>query len=98
MLFNLLLPNITTLLCFLFLFLVAFNIFFTSPADNENSRLRLALAVPAGVPITVANYAIEMLPLVVDKKIKDLSKKSKEAIYLLSLLFINSLSLISAIK
>ena len=66
MLFNLLLANITTLLCLLFLFLVAFNIFFTSPADNENSRLRLALAVTTGVPIIVANDAIEMLPLVVE--------------------------------
>ena len=39
------------LLCFFFLILV-FNIFFTSPVDNENARLRLALTKPTGVPIT----------------------------------------------
>ena len=41
---------------------------------------------------------IKMLSLAADKTIKDLSKKSKEAIYLLSRLFINSLSRISVIK
>ena len=81
-LFNLLLANITILLCFFFLFLVVFNkscksllkVFyksFTSPVDNENLRLRLALAIPTGVPITALNEAIEMLPLVADKTIKD---------------------------
>ena len=79
------------------LFLV-FNSFFTSPADNENVRLRLALSISTSIPITVANDAIEMIPLVADKTIKDLSKKLKEAIYLPSLLLINTLSLISAIK
>ena len=69
-LFNLLLANVTILLCF-FLFLVVFNNFFTSPIDSENARLKLALAIPAGVPITVANDTIEMLPLVADKTIKD---------------------------
>ena len=54
----------------LFLFLVVFNNSFTSPVDNENARPRLALAIPAGVPITVANDAIEMLPLVADKQLK----------------------------
>ena len=52
------------------MFLVAFNNIFTSPVDNENVRLRLALAIPSGVPITAANDAIEMLPLVADKTIK----------------------------
>ena len=56
------------------LFLVLFNNLFTSLVDDENVRLSLALAVPAGVPITVANDAIEMLPLVADKTIRDLSK------------------------
>ena len=64
---------------------MVFNNFFTSLVDNENARLRFALVIPAGVPITVANDAIEMLPLVADKTIKDLSKQPKEAIYLLSL-------------
>ena len=47
---------------------------FHSPADNENVRLRLELAIPIGVPITAANDAIEILPLAADKTIKDLSK------------------------
>ena len=49
--------------------IVVFN-FFTRSVDNENLRLRLALAIPTGIPITVANDAIEMLPLVADKTIK----------------------------
>ena len=49
-------------------------IFFTSSVDNENVRLILALAIPTGVPIPVANDAIEMLRLVADITIKDLSK------------------------
>ena len=56
------------------LFLVIFNNFFTSLVDDENVRLKLVLAIPIGVPITVANDAIEMLPLVADKTIKDLPK------------------------
>ena len=59
---------------FVFLFLVAFNNFFTSPAHNENARLRLTLFIPTGISITVPNDAIETLPLVTDKTIKDLSK------------------------
>ena len=39
-----------------------FNNFFASPVDNENARLKLALAIPTGFPIPVANDAIEMLP------------------------------------
>ena len=70
MLFNLLLANIIILLCFFFLFLVVFDNFFTSPVDSENSRLRLALAIPTGVPITVANDGIEMLPLLLIKQLK----------------------------
>ena len=62
------------LLCFFFLFLVAFNNSFTSPVHNENARLRLVLGIPTGIPITVVNDAIETLTLVTDKAIKDLSK------------------------
>ena len=68
--FNLLLANITIFLCFFFLFLVVF----TSPGEIKNARLKLALAIPTSAQIAVANDAIEMLPLVSDKKIKDLSK------------------------
>ena len=51
-----------------------FRNFFTMPVDIENARLKLALAIPTGSPITVANYAIEMLPVVTDKTINDLTK------------------------
>ena len=74
MLFNLLLANITILLCFFFLFRVDFNIFFTMPVDIEKVRLKLALAILAGAPITIENDGIEMLQFVADKTIKDLSK------------------------
>ena len=73
MLFNSILGNITILLCFFFLFLV-FNSFFIIPVAIENSKLKLALAIPTGAAITVANDAIAMLPLVTDKTINDLSK------------------------
>ena len=74
MLFNSLLANIVILLCFFFLLLVVFTNFFISFVDNENTSLRLADATPGGVAITDANDAIEMLPLVADKTIKDLSE------------------------
>ena len=59
---------------FIFLLLVAFNNFFTSPVHNENARLRLALVVPIGARTTATNDAIETPPLVTDKTIKGLSK------------------------
>ena len=40
----------------------------------ENSRLQLALIIPTGAPIAVANDAIEMLPVATDKAINDLFK------------------------
>ena len=44
------------------------------PVEIENVRLKLALAILTGAPITVANNAIEMQPVVIDKIINDLSK------------------------
>ena len=67
MLFNLLLASLTNLLCFFFLFLIAFKNFFTNPVVIENARLQLALIIPTGAPIAVANDAIEMLPVATDK-------------------------------
>ena len=64
--------------------------------EIENARLKLALIIPIGAPMAVPNDAIEMLPVLTDKTINNLAKYSKEAIYLLSLFLINSLSLISA--
>ena len=60
---------------FFFLLLVVFSSFFTIPVEIKNARLKLALAIPTGDPITVANDAIEMLPVATDKTINDLSKK-----------------------
>ena len=51
---------------------VAFNNFSTIQVEIENARPKLALAT--GALITVANDAMEMLPLVANKKKKDLSK------------------------
>ena len=48
------------------------------PVEIKNTRLKLALTIPTGAPITVANDAIEMLPVVTDKTINDLLKKSKK--------------------
>ena len=68
---------------FLFLFPVVFNNFFTVPIEIENERLTFALAVPTGTPITVANDAIEILPLVADKKLKIYqNSQRKQYIYL----------------
>ena len=44
------------------------------PVKIKNGRLTLALIIPAGVPMTVANDAIKMLPVVTDKTINDFSK------------------------
>ena len=44
------------------------------PVDTENSIAKIALTIPTGAPITVANYTIEMLPPVTDKAIKGLTK------------------------
>ena len=97
MLFNLLLANITILLCFFFLFLV-FKNFFVNPKVIENVRPQLVPIIPAGTPITDTNDAIEIRLAAKDTKINDLLKYSKEAIYLLRFLLISSLSLILAKK
>ena len=52
---------------FFFLFLVVFNSFFIIPVEIENARLKLALTIPTGAPITVANDATEMLQLLQTK-------------------------------
>ena len=66
MLFTLLLVNITILLYFFFLFPVVFNSFLTIPVEIGNAKLKLALAIPTGAPVTVANDTIEMIPVVTD--------------------------------
>ena len=54
--------------------LFLFSNFFIRPVDNEKVRLKLALAIPTGVPITVANDAIEILLFFADKTTEDLSR------------------------
>ena len=67
MLFHLLLASITILLCFSVLFLIVFKKFFTNPDVIENVKPKLAPIIPAVTPITLANYAIEMLLDNIDK-------------------------------
>ena len=43
------------------------------PVKIKNGRLNLALIIPAGIPMTAANDAIKMLPVVTDKTINDFS-------------------------
>ena len=75
-----------------------FTGFFTISVVKKNVTLKRALAIFTGAPITVPNDTIEILTFVADKITKDSIKLSKEEIYLLSLLLVNSLSLLSAIK
>ena len=72
MLFNL--ASITILVCFFFFFFIIFNNYFTIPVVIGNTKLKLALAIPTGAPITVTNDTMEMLALDADKTIKDRSK------------------------
>ena len=62
------------LLCFFFLFVIAFKNLFINPDVIEHVKLQLAPIIPAGAPITLANDAIEMLPDNIDKIFNDLSK------------------------
>ena len=54
---------------FFLLISCSFNIVFINPVEIENTRLKLALIIPTGAPITIANGAIEALPVVIDKTI-----------------------------
>ena len=55
------------------------NSVFTITVEIENARLKLALAILTGAPIKAANDVIEMIPLVADKTINDLSKWSRKS-------------------
>ena len=57
-----------------FFFFLVFSSFFTIPVEIENARLKISLIILTGAPITVANDKLEMLPVVIDKTINDLSK------------------------
>ena len=85
-------------MCFSLLFLIVFKNFFINPDVTQNVKLQLAPIIPAGTPITIAKDSIETLPDNIDKTFHDLSKKSKETIYLIRFWLISSFSLISAKK
>ena len=75
MLFNLLLPSVTILLCFSFYFLLFLIFFFFINSDDiEHIRPKIVPIIPAGAPITVANDTIKMLPDKIDKTFNALSK------------------------
>ena len=44
------------------------------PVEIENARLKLALRILTGAPITLANDAIEILPVLKNITINDLTK------------------------
>ena len=53
--------------------------------------MKIALALPAGAPVTVENDAIEILSVATDKTINDLSKyQSFIALFLFFVLFLSS--------
>ena len=64
MLFNLLLANTRILSCF-YLFLVVLSVFLIIPVVKQKIKVRLALAVRAGVPITVVKK-IDNPPIVAE--------------------------------
>ena len=73
MLSSLLFANIRILSCFFLLFLVMLNNILIIPVVREKVKVRLALAVPAGAPTTLANKVIRTPLIVALKTIKILS-------------------------
>ena len=75
MLSSLLLANIIILSCFFFLFLVMLNNFLIIPVVREKTKVKLALAIPAGAgaPTMLADEMIQTPLLVALKPIKILS-------------------------
>ena len=57
-----------------FLFLIVFKNFFTNPDVTEKVKPQLAPIIPASAPISVANYATEILRDNIDETFNDLSK------------------------
>ena len=44
------------------------------PVEMKNARLKLVLRIPTAAPIIVANNAMELLPVIINITINDLSK------------------------
>ena len=59
--------------CFFFLFLIILSSLFIIPVVKENTKVKLALAVPAATPITLVKEIALIPPLVADHTIKILS-------------------------
>ena len=59
-------------------FLLFLTVCFTISVEIENARLKLALAISTGPPITVANYAIKMLPVVTVKQLMTYQNSQKK--------------------
>ena len=55
---------------FLLLFFVTFNNFFIIPVVKGNIKVKLALAISAGIPVTLEKEIIPIPQLVADKIIK----------------------------
>ena len=56
--------------------------FFTILVEIENTRVKLALSIPTGAPITAGNDAIEMLPFFTDKQLMTYHiSKEKQYVY-----------------
>ena len=66
---------------FLFLLLVASNNSITIPVVKENTRLKLALAIPIGTPITLVKEIILIPPLIKQLKSCQINQK-QQCIYL----------------
>ena len=78
-----------------FLFLVILSNFLIIPVVKEKIKVKLALAIPTGAPITVVKETIDIPPFVAEKTVKILSIELNAATYSLNFLLFNFLSLIS---
>ena len=57
------------------------TVFFIIPVQIENAGLTLAVVIPAGAPMKIANKAIEILPVVTDKLMTYQNSQKKQYIY-----------------
>ena len=77
------------------MFLVILSNFLIIPVVKEKIKVKLALAIPTGAPITVVKETIDAPPFVAEKTVKILSIELNAATYSLNFLLFNFLSLIS---